>query len=942
MMASTRKLSGVLLGLLLYYSAAAQQISAPAGSEYAQINKNGATVLPNGRIVTPMGKQFTTAPHPYGLVLSPDGNVAVTANSGTNPFSITILKNILAQNPQIQQIPEGAKTDNGVLEACFMGLAIAPNNQTLYVAGGQTNQVFVFDLATGKKKGSINCSAKNYAHGYLGDMVLSKDGKTLYVVDQIGFRMVVINTETQKIVDNIPTGRYPFGICLSPDESRLYVANVGVFEYKYFTDLDPKNIKGTAHPWPATKYGSKEMEEGIPEKGIPALGSPNAPEAFSVWSYSSQSTVNSPRSTVTNNTMDRGLSTVDYWTVDSKIKTGFLVGQMVEDFPAVGGSSPNSIVATDQYVFVSNGNNDCISVIDIKKDTIVSTIKLQPDPRLGKLRGVIPFGVAVSPNGNGQPQQRLYVAESGINAVAVIDIPTLKVLGHLPTGWFPSKLKVSNDGKKLIVANAKGYGSGPNGGNTFKLGPEGSYIGSLMKGTVSVIDIPDDAELPKLTAQVLANNFKFEAPTPRNPAYENIKHLVFISKENRTYDEIFGQNSNGKGDATLARYGAKATFSNKKKTLKLENTDVMPNHLALARRFAMSDNFYCDADVSADGHRWMVNTYPNEWCETATAAAYGGRRSLVDTSKAPGNLSFYGSAGSIYPEDYNEAGSMWEHLDRHGKDFFNFGFGVEMAAAYSDSTMKYIGELYTANYPLSAPLFDKSSKAFPTYNMAVPDQFRADVFMKEFNQRWGNGGLPQLITLMLPNDHGTNERPKAGFPFVESYMADNDLAVGRTIEFLSRTPYWKNMLVVILEDDAQGGVDHIDAHRSPLLVISPWVKKDYVSHVHGSFGSVFKTFWNILKMPYLNHYDAAATDLSDCFTTQPDFSPYRAVGINPRLFDPQKALDPFDEKFDWKAFAESEELDRTETMQKRREEDDEKTKAKKKPKPSSKKASPKK
>jgi len=881
-----------------------QNISSPAGSAYAQINKNGQTILPNGRIITPMGKQLTTAPHPYGLVLSPDGSLAVTANSGINPFSITVLKNILGTNPEIGQIPQGAKTDNGVLEACFMGLAISPDNQTVYVAGGQTNKVFLFDLNTGKNKSAINCNSKGFANGYLSDMALSKDGQTLYVVDQIGFRMVVINTQTQKVVDNIPTGRYPFGICLSPDETRIYVANVGVFEYKYFIDLDPKNPKGTAHPWPATKYGSQEMEQGVPAKGIPALGSPNAPEAFSVWSYSKNSKGNG-------------------WQVASKIKTGFLVGQIVEDFPAVGGSSPNSLVATDQYVFVSNGNNDCISAIDIKKDTVVATIALQPDPRLGKLRGVIPFGVAISPD-----QKRLYVAESGINAVAVIDIPTLKLLGHLPTGWFPSKLKVSNDGRKLIVANAKGYGSGPNGGSTFKLGAEGSYIGSLMKGTVSVIDIPADAELPKLTQQVVENNFKFEPPAAQKATKPDLKHIVFISKENRTYDEIFGQNPNGKGEAALARYGAGATFANRKKTSKVENADVMPNHLALARQFAMSDNFYCDADVSADGHRWMVNTYPNEWCETSTAAAYGGKRNLIDTSQAPGNLAFYGSAGSIYPEDYNEAGSMWEHLERHKKDFFNFGFGVEMAAAYSDSTMKYIGELYTVNYPLPAPLFDKSSKAFPTYNMAVPDQFRADVFMKEFNQRWGAGGLPPLVTLMLPNDHGSSERPKAGFAFTESYMADNDLALGRTVAFLSRTPYWKNMLIVILEDDPQGGTDHVDAHRSPLLVVSPWVKKNYVSHVHNSFGSVFKTFWDILQIPYLNHYDATATDLSDFFTTTPNYAPYRALAADVRVFDPQKALDPFDEKFDWKAFAESEELDRTETMQQRREEDDERERQK--------------
>jgi hypothetical protein len=238
--------------------------------------------------------------------------------------------------------------------------------------------------------------------------------------------------------------------------------------------------------------------------------------------------------------------------------------------------------------------------------------------------------------------------------------------------------------------------------------------------------------------------------------------------------------------------------------------------------------------------------------------------------------------------------------------------------------MKHIGELYMVNYPVPAPILDKSSKIFPSYNMAIPDQFRADVFMKEFNEKWAGDGktLPSMLTLMLPNDHGTKERPDAGFPFGESYMADNDLAVGRTIEFLSHTPYWKNMLIVITEDDPQGGVDHVDAHRSILMTISPYIKRNYVGNQHYSFGSIFKTFWHILGIPYLNQYDATASDMNDLFTDKPDFTPYNAVAIDPRLFDPQKALDPFDEKFDWKAFSESEEMDRTETMQKRRAEDD--------------------
>jgi YVTN family beta-propeller protein len=915
-----KTLSLFITFLLLTLTANAQKwvASTPAGTDYLKVDKNGTTTLPNGRHITPLGKQITTAPHPYGLAVSPDGSVAVTANSGINPISISIIRNVLGSNASVQQVPDKAKTDAGILEACFMGLAITPDNKTVYVAGGETNKIFLFDLTTGKQTGTINCAQKangiNYYHGYIGDMALSKDGSTLYAVDQIGFRLVVIDTRTQKILHSVSTGRYPFGVCLSPGEERVYVANVGVFEYKPFTDLDKDDLKKTAHKWPATKYNSKEMKEGIPAEGVPALGDPNAPEAFSVWSYTLEN--RQPR-------------------VKSKIKTGILVGQMVEDFPAVGGSSPNSVAATDQYVFVSNGNNDCVSVIDMQRDTVVNTIYLNPEPRLGKLRGLIPFGVATSPD-----QKRLYVAEAGINAVAVIDIPTMKVMGHIPTGWFPSKLKVSPDGRKLIVTNAKGYGSGPNGGSTFALGPEGSYIGSLMKGTVSVMDVPTDAELPALTQKVLANNFKFTQATAQNNnpippypgAYESpIKHIVFIAKENRTYDEVYGQFPGGNGDSTIARYGLNRNFESRDKKRSATRADVMPNHHTLARQFAMSDNYYCDSDVSADGHRWLVNTYPNEWVETGTAAAYGGQRSLRDTSTAPGNLAFYGSAGSIYPEDYNEAGSLWDHLERNKKDFFNWGFGVEMAAAYSDSTMKYIGELYTVNYPLPAPLFDKSSQQFPTYNMAIPDQFRADIFMKEFKEKWGGEGktLPSLLTLMLPNDHGTRERPAAGFPYVESYMADNDLALGRVIEFLSQTPYWKNMMIVVTEDDPQGGVDHVDAHRSLLMVASPYAKRNYVGHQHYSFGSIFKTFWHVLGTPYLNQYDATATDMSDLFTNTPDFTPYRAVPADPQIFDPQKALDPFDEKFDWKAFAESEELDRTETMQKRRAEDDEELREKK-------------
>jgi hypothetical protein len=350
----------------------------------------------------------------------------------------------------------------------------------------------------------------------------------------------------------------------------------------------------------------------------------------------------------------------------------------------------------------------------------------------------------------------------------------------------------------------------------------------------------------------------------------------------------------------------------------------MPNHLALAKQFTISDNFYVDSDVSADGHVWLTNTYPTQWMETHHPAAYGGKRSQKEESTAPGKFGMTGAAGAIFPESYNQHGSMWDHLYRNKKEFYNFGFGVEFdAGAFSDSTFKYGGVRYLVNYPLPGPLYDRTSHQFATFNMAIPDQFRADVFIKEITDRYitPKKELPSMLTLQLPNDHGTGERAYAGFPFNESYMADNDLAVGRVVEFLSHTEYWKNMMIVITEDDAQGGRDHIDAHRSVLMVLSPYAKRDFNSHEHYSFGSIFKTFWNVLGIPYLNQYDFGVNDLGNCFTNKPDFTPYNAVPSDLRIFDPKKAMTPLDEKFDWEAVKNSVEMDDPEEMKKERKDD---------------------
>ena len=868
-------------------------LHAPAGNRYVELNIDGETVLPNGRIVTPLGAHFRIHPHPYGLTISPDGRWVVTANSG-NPLTLSILDLADADNPQLHQIPENPVEDPDVLASSFMGLAIDAESKTLYVAGGKDWSLLGFDLESRERLFRIDCDHETpegrFQHGFLGDLRLSRDGKRIYGVDQSNFRMLTIDLVNQKVENSIAVGRHPFGIELSTDGTRAYVANVGMFEYAYHRDADG-NIAKLA--FPAAGVPSKEAEQGQVVQGItvPGLGDPNDIAGMSVWTVD----ISKPRE----------------GRVLHKTKTGHLVGEELEDFPAVGGSSPNSIVATASFIYVSNGSNDSISVIDAATGSRVRDIDISLDDRVKHLRGMIPFGLALSPD-----EKHLYVAEAGINAVGVIRLSDEKTLGHIPTAWFPSKLSVSPDGKRLYVASAKGIGSGPNAGPD-RIPSDPTGIGDLMRGYISVIDLEDAASrLDELSATVLRNNVtiitRADETRPKGhpvPAYRGawkspIKHVIYVTKENRTYDEIFGVLEQGRGDAELCRLGRPITVRNKDGSQEVKDVLLMPNHIALARRFAVNDNFYCDSDHSVDGHRWLVGTYPNEFMEARIGQSAEG--------DGPGNFSFIGSSGAIYPEDYNEAGSIWEHFQRGDVEFRNYGLGFEFKPQDETADYPFTGVRLPINYPMPKALLDNTSRRFATYNTNIPDQFRMDMFEKEFEARWlsGREPFPSVITMMLPNDHGAGERPEAGYSYWGSYMSDNDLALGRLVELISNSPFWKETVILVTEDDAQGYRDTVDAHRSICMVISPYAKRDHVSHTHTSTASMLKTMFLIHGLPSLNQYDAFANDLVDSFTLDPlNSEPYEALPVDARVFDPAKALDPYDEDFDWERLMEFVPLD---------------------------------
>ena len=470
-------------------------LQAPAGRLPVKIDLRGMTVLPNGRLITPFGKQVKVAPHPYGLGLSPDGKTLVTVNSGTHPFSASIVTDIFGLAPQVAQIPPGFKSSDADPESVFMGAGIARDNRTLYLSEGNNGKVGIFDLVTHQRLGSLSLDgefqSKIYNHSLSGELLLSHDGKSLYVLDLAHFRLVVFDTNSKQVIASIAVGRMPFGLALSRDGKRVYVSNVGTFSYTLVPGYDAKNARDTGITFPAFGYPSKEAEEGAAVEGkqITGLGDPNVPESNSLYVID----VKSPSSP---KVLDR-------------IRTGLPIGGLI-----VAGSSPGAVVAGKRKIFVSNATQDSISVIDAHSGKVEENALLTPASAVKGLRGVLPFGMALSPN-----EKRLYIACAGINAVAVVETDHMQFLGFIPSGWFPARVAVSADGKTLFVANAKGFGAGPNGGRDFQLGPEGAYVGDITKGTVSIVTIPKDYELHPLTLQVMSGTISRMNTTPRRTSF---------------------------------------------------------------------------------------------------------------------------------------------------------------------------------------------------------------------------------------------------------------------------------------------------------------------------------------------------------------------------------------------------------------------------------------
>ncbi len=528
------------------------------------------------------------------------------------------------------------------------------------------------------------------------------------------------------------------------------------------------------------------------------------------------------------------------------------------------GDNPNELCLTQngRYLFVANSNDNSVSIINVSQRKVIETVNaaLYPDAPNGSTTN----GLALSSD-----EKTLYIANADNNCLSVYDISKpgqSKSKGFIPVGWYPTNVKVI--GKKIFVTNGKGfssmanpYGPNPFGNKQTVLYQEGDpnkpkdvqYIAGLFKGTMSVIDVPDMKQLD-VYSQVVYRNTPYNKvkellaqgeagnPIPRKVGDKSpIKYVFYVIKENRTYDQVLGDVKEGNGDPRLVLFG--------------EN--ITPNQHALTKEFVLLDNFYVDGEVSADGHNWTMGAYATDFLEKNWVSSYGGRGGSYD---AEGNREVAN----------NKGGFIWDHCKKAGVSFRTYG-------EFADN--------YKANIPV---LKGNLCPYFTGFDARVADTTRFLQWKREFDSLLAINAVPNFNSVRFGNDH--TEGLRKGRPTPYAHVADNDLAVGMFVEYLSKSPIWKETVICIVEDDAQNGADHVDAHRSPAYLAGGFVKRNFVDHTPYTTSSMLRTIELILGIAPMSQYDAAAIPLWRSFANTPDTNGFTSKAAKVDLKEKNTAM----------------------------------------------------
>ncbi len=530
---------------------------------------------------------------------------------------------------------------------------------------------------------------------------------------------------------------------------------------------------------------------------------------------------------------------ISNWGDKSVSRLNIATGEFDGLIPA--GDHPSDMVFSpdEKRLFVANANSDTVSVLDVAKLEARETVAMGLTPR--SPQGALPNALGISPDG-----KTLAVANAGNNDVALVDVggDAAKVLGFIPTGWYPTSALFSPDGKNLFVGNGKGLGSSANPkGPVTTLPPDSGweyqFIRRLIPGAISRVPVPDSARLAAYTRQVQDNapytDERLETAAgaraaansilpARNSVASPIKHVIYIIKENRTYDQVLGDMKTGNGDPSLVLFG--------------EN--VTPNHHKISREFVLLDNFYVNGDVSVDGHSWSTAAFVTDLLDKMWPAQYSHRGNIMQDPQQK----------LARPR----AGYIWERALDKGMTVRSYGEQVNVKSLQGRTA---------TDYRPKDP------------EMPWRDSDRARIFLREFDQFERDGNLPQLIVMSLPENHTAGTRPGAFTPIAQ--VASNDFALGQIVQRVSRSKFWSETAILVVEDDAQNGPDHVDSHRSVALVISPYSRLGRTDSTFYTTCSVLRTIELLLGLDPLTQYDAAAYPMFASFEKKANLSPYEPL-----------------------------------------------------------------
>ena len=783
-------------------------------------------------VVTPVNQRLTPAGtllelpgmRPEAVALSPNGKLLVTAGLThelvvINPATGLVTQRVPFPSSKQKSIPGRAPIldPDDKSQISYTGLVFSPDGSRIYVSN-VTGDIKVFNVAADGTVTAGTTFALPTVHAVDRDaeipagLAVSPDGHKLYVALNLANRLAELDTATGKILRFWNVGVDPFGVALA--HGKVYVSNWGGRRPA------PDSLTGPAGHGTLVRVDDR--------------------------SIASEGSVSIINLTGTNQT---------------EILTGLHTCALAV--------SPNG-----HYLVAANAGSDTLTVLDTRTDQLVETISTRQNP--ADLFGAQPNALAFDRSG-----RQLFVCNGTQNAVAVIDFRSYcwfklkhadsRLLGLIPTGWFPAAIVHDPARRQLYVANIKGLSRG-------RLGDSGQteFNTKQHAGSLSLIPLPSPSQLAADTATALANlryPLLAQAKLPARPGQPAVpvpvrvgepsvfQHVIYVIKENRTYDQVLGDIPSGNGSAALCTFGAKVT----------------PNQHAFVDQFVLLDNTYCSGVLSADGHNWADSAMATEYVERSFA---GWPRSYP-----AGGAGLDGKDAMAW----SPAGFIWNDAAAHGRTIADFGEFTTASKHWQDPARKKEPKFLDCYHDFLtgsnaiAYACEPDIEALRPYIMTntigwdldVPDVWRAAQFIKSLKQFEAEGQMPNLIIIWLPNDHTDGAKP--GSPTPAAHVADNDLAFGQVVEALSHSSFWTNTCVFGIEDDPQNGWDHVSGYRTTAYVVSPYTKRHTVVRTQYNQTSLLRTMELILGLPPMNQMDATATPMFDCFTNEPDFTAYTAV-----------------------------------------------------------------